>query len=193
MCEMLTNEDCELSGFDLSQSMIDTARVKAKRKKLNIRYECQDAASFEMGETYDAAYSFFDSLNYITDTDQLRSAIKQVAKHLRPGGSFIFDLNTAYAFEADLFTQEDMKEKSKVRYKWVSDWNPETRIIKVQMRFWYEGDEYEEVHIQRAHTDEEIRSYLEEAGFQDTQAFHSYSLNKPRAKSDRIHYATRLG
>ena len=189
MCELLVAEGLELSGFDLSSAMIDQARIKAKKAGLDIRYECMDAADFEMGETYDAAFSFFDSLNYITELDRLEMAIKQVAKHLKPGGSFIFDLNTAYAFEAELFDQENLKPRAKVRYKWTSDWNPETRIIQVRMKFWVGGDEVNEVHVQRAHSDEEVRDILERAGFQEIRTFHSYTLNPPRYRSDRVHYA----
>src|SRR5438309_10050573 len=65
MCELLTREGFELSGLDISPAMIEVAREKARKKKMDIIYEVFDAAKFEMNETYDAAYSFFDSLNNI--------------------------------------------------------------------------------------------------------------------------------
>lgn len=188
MCELLTEEGFQLSGFDVSAPMIAEARRKAARKRLDVRYEVADAATFEMEETYDAAFSFFDSLNYITDPAKLSAAIKQVAKHLEPGGSFIFDLNTAYAFEANLFNQQQLSGKKRLRYQWRGDWNPGTRLIHVYMKFWKDGEEFEEIHVQRAYSDEEIRSMLTDAGFGLIRAFHSYSLNPPRYKSDRLHY-----
>src|SRR5205085_1299777 len=104
--------------FDLAPGMIDEARRKAKRKRLKIRYEVHDAATAEMGETYDAAFSFFDSLNNILDSERLQMAFHRVAAHLPSGGSFIFDMNMAYAFEQQLFDQEDMRANKKLRYKW---------------------------------------------------------------------------
>jgi len=160
MCELLDNEGFEMAGFDLSASMIDQAREKAKHRIRPIRYEVMDATEFEMGDTYDAAFSFFDSLNYITDVDRLASAIKQVGKHVVRGGSFVFDLNTAFAFEAKLFDQRAKGPRSKVKYDWLGDYNPETRIIRVDMTFWWQGHEYHEVHVQRAHTDDEVRAML---------------------------------
>ncbi|MFY9233084.1 MAG: class I SAM-dependent methyltransferase [Fimbriimonadaceae bacterium] len=189
MCELLTEEGFKLSGFDISEPMIREARRKAAKNKLDIRYEVADAASFEMGETYDAAFSFFDSLNYITDPSRLASAIKQVGKHLKPGGSFVFDLNTAYAFEASLFNQKQLTNKRKLRYEWTGDWNPESRLIHVHMKFWKGDEEFEEMHVQRAYSDEEIWAMLKDAGFAEVRAFHSYTLNPPRYKSDRVHYA----
>lgn len=189
LCEMLEKEGIEMTGVDISKPMIVEARKKAERKGLNIQYHCQDAAEMSLGKTFEAAYSFFDSLNYIIDPSRLAMAIRQISKHLEPGGSFIFDLNTAYAFEAELFDQKQLGQRSKVRYDWKGHWDPETRLIRVDMRFWKGEKEYREEHWQRAYSDQEIREMLDDAGFADVQCFHSYTLDRPRPKSDRIHYA----
>lgn len=188
MCELLSDENMEMSGVDLSAEMIRQAKKKAARNRQGIRYEVGDAADFEMGETYEAAFSFFDSLNNILDADHLQRAFKQIAKHIEPGGSFIFDVNTAYAFETELFDQEHLKKGNAIRYQWKGDWNPQTRIITVTMNFWKSGSEFTEIHRQRAYTDEELREMLENAGFEQVRSFHSYTLNPPRHKSDRVHY-----
>lgn len=189
VCELLDDEGFQMTGFDLSLPMVLRAREKARHSLKKIRYEAMDAASFELGDTFDAAFSFFDSLNYITDPDRLNCAIVQVAKHLQPGGSFIFDLNTAYAFEAKLFDQKSKGAKARVKYDWVGDYDPKSRIIKVDMKFWWNGAAYHELHEQRAHTDAEIRSILTGAGFTEIRIYDSYTLDPPREKSDRVHYA----
>ncbi len=193
LSEMLTNEGFELEGFDLSSEMIEQARRKARHKGLEIRYEVMDAAEADMGKQYDAAFSFFDSLNYITDPAHLEKAIMQVGKHVRPGGSFIFDVNTEYAFTENLFDQRDLSKKSKVRYDWKSKYDPETRIVKVDMTFWYQGEPYYETHHQRAYSDAELREMLKKAGFEKVTAYHSYTLDKPRKTSDRLHYTAVKG
>jgi ubiquinone/menaquinone biosynthesis C-methylase UbiE len=189
MCEMLANEGFEMEGLDLSWGMIEEARRKAKKKGLDIRYEVADAATFEMGRTYGAALSFFDSLNNIIEPAKFQSAFHRVAAHLPPGGSFIFDLNTAYAFEARLFDQQDLRERSKLRYKWQGEWDAEARIITVRMIFWMNGEMFEETHVQRAYDEEEVRAMLAAAGFEQVRAYHSYTLDPPRFKSDRVHYS----
>jgi hypothetical protein len=141
-----------------------------------------------MNETYDAAFSFFDSLNNITDPSRLQMAFQHVHEHLLPGASWIFDLNTAYAFEAQLFDQEHLRANSKLRYKWVGEWDPETKTIVVNMTFWHGGEEFHEVHRQRAYDVDEIFGMLEAAGFERIRAYHSYTLNPPRFKSDRLHF-----
>jgi ubiquinone/menaquinone biosynthesis C-methylase UbiE len=189
MCEMLTNDGFTMSGLDLSPAMIETAKRKAKRRKLDIQYYVADASEFELGQTYEGAFSFFDSLNNILEPAKLQSAFRRVSDHLVDGGSWIFDMNTAYAFEEDLFDQENMRTNARIRYKWVGEWDPETRIITVDMTFWRGEDRFSEVHRQRAYEEDEIRTMLRAAGFGEIKVFHSYSLNPPRAKSDRLHYS----
>lgn len=189
MCEMLTREKFEVEGFDISPPMIEEARRKAIRKGLDIRYEVADAAEVDMGVKYDAALSFFDSLNNILDPARLQLAFQRVSAHLRPGGSFIFDLNTAYAFEQRMFDQENLRANAKLRYQWRGDYDPNTQIIEVDMKFWYRGEEFCELHVQRAHDPEDVIGMLEDAGFEQIRMYHSYTLTPRRKNSDRLHYA----
>lgn len=188
MTEFMTREGFEVEGFDLSADMIEMARKKAAKKKLNIRYEVANATNVDMGRTYDAVFSFFDSFNNITEADDLQHAFNSACKHLNPGGSFIFDMNTKYAFEAKLFNQQDLAKTSKIRYRWRGEWDPKTRMIHVTMKFWVGDQVFEELHIQRAYELEATLDMLIEAGFKDIKFFHSYTLQPPREKSDRIHF-----
>lgn len=183
----LAKKGIKVTGVDLSQPMIDVAIQKASDDDLDITYSCQDAANLDLPWTFDAAFSFFDSLNYITQPERCKLAIAATARHLRPGAPFVFDLNTAYAFEQRMFDQSDMKPNRKVRYKWVSGYDPTTRICRVEMSFWAGERNFEEVHEQRAHSIEEITEWMEAAGFEGVATYDAYTLNRPRAKSDRIH------
>lgn len=191
MTELMFREGFEVDGFDLSADMIDVARKKAARKKMPLRYEVQDAANLDMQKTYDACFSFFDSFNNIIDPAQFRQALESAYRHLRPGGSFIFDLNTAFAFQAKLFNQQDLRKDIKVRYRWRGDWDKLTRLITVQMKFWVGDNVIEEIHVQRAYELEEVVDMLLDIGFEDVRFFHSYTLQPPGSKSDRIHFAAR--
>lgn len=188
MCELLHEEGFEMTGFDLSAGMIHEAKRKAAEAGLPISYHCMDASSFELNRTFDAAFSFYDSLNNIVEPPRLQSAFHRVAAHIPPGASWIFDLNTAYAFEQHMFDQQNLRPDADLRYKWVGDWDPMTRLITVHMRFWHEGREFEEVHVQRAYAEDEIRDMLEVAGFEQICCYNSYTLDPPRRKTDRMHF-----
>ena len=189
MSELMHREGFSLEGFDLSASMIEVAKRKASQKNFPIRYEVMNACYAEMDRTYDAVFSFFDSLNNITNPGHLKMALETAYKHLKPGGSFIFDMNTAYAFAAKMFNQQDLNKASKIRYRWRGDWDEDTQTITVKMKFWVGEREFEETHIQRAYPIDQVITMLEDIGFVHIRAFHSYTLEKPRQKSDRIHFA----
>lgn len=192
IAELLTEDGYEVTGFDLSEPMIAEARRKARAQGLEIEYAVADATNVDLGRTFDGAYSFFDSLNYITTLAGLRDAIARVTKHLNPGGSFIFDVNTAYAFEQRMFDQEDQRRRALIKYSWAGDYDPISRMIEVRMKFERAGSEFEELHVQRAHSDEEIREALRSAGFGLVKAYDSYTLDRPRKNSDRVHYVAIL-
>ncbi|MHB8635168.1 MAG: class I SAM-dependent DNA methyltransferase [Fimbriimonadaceae bacterium] len=189
VAEMLVREGFEVSGFDISAAMIERARAKAQRKKLDIEYWVSDAANVQLNREFDAAYSFFDSLNNITEPSRLQSALTRIGSHLPTDGSLIFDLNTAYSFEARMFDQQNLSRRARLRYKWVGEWDADHQIITVHMRFWRDDKEFEEVHRQRAYDESEVRAMLQAAGFRDIRTYHSYSLDPPRRTTDRIHYA----
>lgn len=189
MAEMLWKEGKEVDGLDLAPGMIDRANAKASELGVTRNYVVADASDFNMGKTYEGAYSFFDSLNYILDMNQLRKAFECVFRHLKPGGSWIFDLNTSYAFEQEMFDQKSLSPRGKIRYNWKGDYDASTRIIRVDMTFWYGDQEFHETHYQRAHDIWEVREMLQEVGFSQVDVFHSYTLEPHRAKSDRVHFA----
>lgn len=191
MAEMLTGDCYQVTGFDLSAEMIDAARAKATKGGFDIPYYVADAQDFKLPGEFGAAYSFFDSLNYITNLEGFRHAVDSVARHLEPGGSFIFDLNTGFAFEAEMFTQKDMRKKTDLKYEWVGEYDTNSRVIQVKMDFWKGEAHWSEHHVQRAHSDAEVREALADAGFGEVESFESYTLRKPRRTSDRLHYAAR--
>lgn len=186
--EIMAYRGYQCTGFDLSAPMIELARTKAAERDFDIRYEVADACTVDLGIKVDVAFSFFDSLNYITSAQGFHDAVQCIGKHVRPGGLFVFDLNTAYAFEAEMFTQKDLKPRSEIKYKWEGNYNRETRIISVEMDFWVGEETYHETHIQRAHSPEEALHALRTAGFERIQVFESYTLDPPRRNSDRVHY-----
>jgi SAM-dependent methyltransferase len=192
VAEILAGEGYEVTGFDISPHMIAEAQRKAKAQDSGIVYHVADAADLDLDDSFEGAYSFFDSLNYITEPERLRSAIARVARHLEPGGSFVFDVNTAYAFEKQMFDQREKNPKAPIQYEWTGEYDPGTRLIRVQMDFERNGQKFEEVHHQRAYEIEELTEYLREAGFGEIQIYDSYTLIPPRKKSDRLHFATVL-
>ncbi len=187
LCRLLALDDYEATGVDISESMVEEGNKIAKKNGLYIRLYCQDAAEMKLGRKFDAAFSFFDSLNYLADPLRCARAIARTAEHLKPGGLFAFDVNTPYAFEQRMFDQEDMRPQIKVRYSWKGDWDADAKICNVKMKFWVGTTAFEEVHTQRAHSIDELTGWMSDAGFVSIRCYDAFTLDPPRGRSDRIH------
>jgi SAM-dependent methyltransferase len=138
--------------------------------------------------SFDLVTCVYDSLNYLVEPADLLRAFHGVSRTLRHGGLLIFDLNTAFAFEAQLFTQEDMSS-GPVRYRWLSSYDAESRICRVDMEFWTDdGKHLREAHFQRAYSGREIEAMLRQASLKLLASYEAYTMLPPGKHSDRIFY-----
>lgn len=195
--ELLFAEGYTVTGVDIAPGMIAEAKRKAAAQDFPIDYFVQDAAELDLpGRRFDLCVSLFDSLNYILQPERLAMAIERVAAHLTHNGLFIFDLNSEFALRNNFFDQSNRNTDERLRYNWVSDYFPETRLCRVRMQFWYHEDNgseraFEETHWQYAYRSDEILTMLEAAGFEDLVTYQAYTLRPPTRTADRIFYVAR--
>lgn len=194
VAEILAATGYEVTGVDLSHQMIDSARVKAAKKRLKIDYHEQNAAHMKLpGPPFDLCVSLFDSLNYILDPADLRLAIERVYAHIAPGGLFIFDINSEFALLNSFFDQDNLYSNERLRYVWRSTYDPDSRLCTIRMRFFLRGrdgvdQEFRENHLQFAYREEELREMLESAGYTAVETYHAYSLRPVGPTTDRIFF-----
>lgn len=86
-------------AVDLSPGMCRLARAKARKIEAKVRVVHADMRSFELPERVDLVTCQFDALNHIPGKAELTQVAKSVARALRPGGHFWFDVNTRLAFK----------------------------------------------------------------------------------------------
>jgi len=195
--EPMYDRGCQVTGVDVSPEMIEIARSKAARSGRQIEYDVQDIADLSLNRRFDLAISLFDSLNYVTDPERLARGIARVFEHLDPGGLFIFDVNTEYALAQHFFDQSSLDIGRYPRYIWTSEYDRETRICRVEMVFEVMENgvkrQFTEEHLQRAYSTEELRTMLENAGFEVANVFRAYTFRKPARRTDRLFYVARRG
>jgi SAM-dependent methyltransferase len=86
-------------AVDFSPLMCRLARKKAVRARLPIRVLRADMRSFRLPEPVDLVTCEYDAVNHVPRRADLRKVAKAVARALRPGGHFFFDLNNSLGFE----------------------------------------------------------------------------------------------
>jgi len=185
-------------GYDAAGADASAAMLAVARRKLPAAvplYE-QDMRSLALpGEPFHACLCLFDSLNYLLTPEDLASAFRGVARHLRPGGVFICDMNAIHALETGMFTQSGKGDRG-LEYAWESAWEPASRLCTIRMEFREpDGDAWRvlhETHVQRGYAREEVCALLRGAGFAEVEVFQAFTTNPPNARTDRYHFLARL-
>ncbi len=170
MAHQLTNLGYRITGIDGSLEMLSYARENAP----GVEFLQADARSFQLTRKYPAAISIFDSLNHIMSTRELKSVFIHTYEALRPGGLFMFDLNTeaGYLFEwSGDFTIVEDDHVCVVR----STYNQKSRtadfdatIFRLKDDGWYRDDV---VLYQKCHTPAAVKAALKSAGFIDIETY----------------------
>src|SRR6266508_89909 len=178
---------CELAGVDRSAAMLEIARGKARDAGYDVAFICGDMRELPTEDerptttdqrsqtdtlssfvvrpsSTDLVTCFYDSVNYLIDDGDLDRVCAGVARVLRPGGSMVFDLNTAAEYatwdERDSVTRDG---RDCLVYNQLS-YDPEARLATGRIVWfvreldrWWRG---EETHIERAWSDGEVRAAL---------------------------------
>jgi SAM-dependent methyltransferase len=88
-----------MSAVDLSPAMCRIARKKARDAGLPLQVVRADMRDFRLPETVDLVLCEFDALNHLGKKQDLAQAGRAVARGLKSGGYFYFDVNNRRAFQ----------------------------------------------------------------------------------------------
>lgn len=190
---LLEAQGYEVTGVDLSQAMIQVALAKAQTRHSGVRFLQRDLAALDLAERFDTATCLYDSLNYVLEAEHLQAVFVAIARHLEPGGIFIFDMNSEYSFEADLFSQQSRDARKALQYDWRAEFDAVTRICTVSMDFRKRLPDgsiclFHEVHQEKAYRLDDVKQYLRGAGLKPLRVFDAYTLNRPYAQSERWYF-----
>ena len=98
MTEMLASSGYDMIGVDNAEEMLEIAMEKKVESGHDILYLLQDMREFELYGTVRAVISACDSVNYITDDEDLTEVFRLVNNYLDPEGIFLFDMNTVHKY-----------------------------------------------------------------------------------------------
>ena len=193
---LLAEKGLQVTAVDMSEEMLCQASQKAMEAGKTIRFVCQKLEKLHMPRAVDLAVCALDSLDYITEPDACREAIRRAYKALNPGGCFIFDVNTPEklrAMDGQVFLDED----EDVYCVWRGEFDENTNICTYGMDlFQKQGSSWIrswEEHREYAYSRQQLESYLKEAGFTSIEVFGDRRMEQPSASDQRIYFKARKG
>lgn len=191
----LYDEGYDMIGIDNSEMMLAVAREKSDYNG-DILYLLQDMREFELYGTVRAIVSVCDSVNYITDSQELLTVFKLCNNYLDPSGLLIFDFNTRYKYEKVIGETTIAEVGEDASFIWENYFDSENSLNEYDITFFVEEENglyrrFTEEHYQRGYTLEEMKKLIEDAGMVFERALDVESLGKVREDSERVYVIAR--
>ena len=186
-CE-LKSRGVDIYGIDGSHEMLTEAMDKAYDKGLEILFLCQQMQSIDLYGTIDTCICTLDSLNHLTDVDDVRRTFERVSLFMNPGGVFLFDVNTVYKHEHVLGSNTFVYDTSNVFCVWQNSLK-ENNIVSIELDlFERDGGVYHrhsERFKERAYPIDQLSEMLDKAGFELVAVYDDMTTDPLRDDSER--------
>ena len=185
-----------MSGLDGSSEMLAIAAQKLNGK--GVRLYHKQLPKFRLIDTDDSTVTrsfglitcFYDSLNYLRNLTELKTAFKAVHAHLEPGGWFIFDMNTPVALETIWDGQVWGDTTDDLAWVWKNEYFAKAKSAICHTTFFVrDGDiwrRFDEDHFEKAYDNKTLRRAVKESGFQVKGFFDCFTFDRATKASDRV-------
>lgn len=187
---LLAERGYQVTATDLSEEMLTQAMQKAESLTGQPPlFLCQSMPRLRLMEEVDTVISTIDAINYLTRKADVQETFKRVHRWLKSGGAFIFDVNTPYKLRrmnGQMYTDETEESYC----VWRTFYSEKQKVCTYQVDLFRltEDDLWErdyEEHRERAWSEEELRAFLQEAGFDKVTVTGDLTNRTPKETEDR--------
>ena len=197
MTELLAHAGYDMIGIDNAEEMLEIAMDKRAESGHDILYLLQDMREFELYGTVKAIVSICDSINYITEEEDLLEVFRLVNNYLDPKGIFVFDFNTVYKYSEVLGNQTIAEDRDECSFIWDNYYYEDEQINEYELSLFIKEEDsdlyrkYQETHFQKAYDLETIKGLVEQSGLEYITAYDAFTKNAPHDNSERIYVVAR--
>lgn len=190
----LKKQGVDIYGIDGSPDMLSVALQKASDEGEQILFLCQKMQSIDLYGTIDTCVCTLDSINHLTNKQDVQKTFQRVSLFMNKGGVFLFDVNTVYKHRCVLSDNVFVFDTDEVYCVWQNTPDEDNKV-KISLDFFIpEGENYyriTEEFSERAYTMEELNEMLTKAGFKVEAVFGDMTFDTPSEDEQRIIVAAR--
>lgn len=191
LTELLYDAGYDLIGIDNSSEMLTKAFLKKEEKGSDIIYLSQDMRQLDLYSTIGTVVSVCDSVNYITEPEELLEVFKKIENYLYPGGIFVFDFNTLHKYRDIIGDDVIAEDRDECSFIWDNYYDEDTHINEYDLTLFIKQKDglykkLTETHYQRGYTLDEMVSLLKDAGLKVVKTMDSDTEGEPHDESERI-------
>jgi SAM-dependent methyltransferase len=159
-----------VTGVDITESYLATAREEAAYENLSIEYINADARDFTRPAFFDVAVNLYISFGYFSNQKDDLTLVRNVYESLKNGGSFIIETMGKEIAVRD-FVEGEWFERSGftvlTSYAPLDSWT----LLKNRWILIKDEKRLEKVFTQRLYAASELRALLFEAGFKRVEIY----------------------
>ncbi len=191
MSVLMADKGYRVIGADVSEEMLTQAAQKASACAEPPFFIRQPMQKLRLPMQVELTVSLLDSINYVTEPEDVREAMRRVFRNLTADGVFIFDINTPHKLR-NLDGQVFLDENDESYCVWRVDFDREEcccyygiDLFVKRGALWQRSFEQ---HCERAYEPEELAAWLREAGFGKIELFGDCRLEPPNEEEQRIYF-----
>lgn len=188
----------DIIGTDLSFEMLDIARSKALEAGRDIMFLQQDMRELDLYCTAGTIVSVCDSINYLTEDEDVLETFRLVNNFLYPKGLFIFDFNTVHKYRDVIGDATIAENREDCSFIWDNYYNDEDHINEYDLTIFARCDDEDEIfrrsvetHYQRGYELSEMKEFVKKAGLEFIEAVDADTHEAPNDDSERIYVIAR--
>ena len=140
MTERLAGYGYDMIGVDNSEEMLELAMEKKTESGYDILYLLQDMRGFELYGTVRAVVSVCESVNYITEPDELEEVFRLVNNYLDPKGIFLFDFNTVHKYRDVIGDSTIAEDRGVCSFIWANRYYEKEQINEYDLTLFIAED-----------------------------------------------------
>ncbi|MDD2648753.1 MAG: class I SAM-dependent methyltransferase [Eubacteriales bacterium] len=183
-----------MTGVDMSSAMLMIAAQKARKQGASVPFVCQDMRKLRMHRPMECVMATCDGVNYLTSPGDVKAFFKSAYEALLPGGLLLFDVSTEYKYENILGQNAYGDDREDFTYLWLNRYDKKTRLCSMLLSFFTPAhgglySRFDERQLHRAHSEGELRAWLEECGFINTAVYGDKHFFAPSPTEERMHIA----
>ncbi len=195
LTRLLAQKGVDVYGVDASAEMLSEAMQKSAEQGLDILYIKQKMQSLDLYGTINTCICTLDSINHMTNAEDLQKTFDRVALFTEQDGIFMFDVNTVYKHRNVLANNTFVYENDRVFCVWQNTLG-DNDTVTIDLDFFEEenGVYYRsgESFCERAYSDKLIRQMLVRAGFEVEAVYGEFTFESPKKDEQRAIYVARM-
>lgn len=195
---ILSKRGYTVTGIDVSKVMIEEAKKKAEKEKVEAEFFVQDMRNMKLNKKFDCAICLFGGFGYMLTYEDLVNVFSGLRQHLRNDGLFIFEFWAVGGVRSTPYQRrEKLLDRSMTLYRLSeSNFDPQTNMLNIDFHFLVIRKErlvetFSETHKLRCYTLTEMRKYLQDNEFNmvsahDWDSRSETDFKPPRKETFRI-------